>query len=90
MNYPNNVSLDACGTQIKPSNFVRNLGVYFDSNMTMSNHVSSVTRSLNFNLRNFGRIRPKSMKIHVTIQLDHLFSTVRLLKFTPMALLLKT
>ena len=57
MNYLNNVSLDVCGTQIKPSNFVRNLGVYFDSNMTMSNHVSSLTRSLNFNLRNIGRIR---------------------------------
>ena len=57
MNYLNNVSLDVCGTQIKPSNFVRNLGVYFDGNMTMSNHVSSLTRSLNFNLRNIGRIR---------------------------------
>ena len=77
LNYLNNVSLDVCGTQIKPSNFVRNLGVYFDSNITMSNHVSSLTRSLNFNLRNIGRIRRyiyTSMKIHVTIQLDHLFS----------------
>ena len=26
MNYLNNVSLDVCGTQVKPSNFVRNLG----------------------------------------------------------------
>ena len=57
MNYLNNVSLDVCGTQIKPSNFVRNLGVYFDRTMIMSNHVSSLTRSLNFNLRNNGRIR---------------------------------
>ena len=32
MNYLNNVSLDVCGTQIKPSHFFRNLGVYFDTN----------------------------------------------------------
>ena len=30
---------------------------YANGNMTMSNHVSSLTRSLNFNLRNIGRIR---------------------------------
>ena len=57
MNYLNNVSFHVCGTQIKPPNFVRNLGVYFDSNMTMSNHVSSLTRFFNFNLHNIGRIR---------------------------------
>merc|ERR1712002_360138 len=57
MNYLKNVSLNVCGTQIKPSNFVRNLGVHFDSNVTMSHHVSSLTRSLNFNLHNIGRIR---------------------------------
>ena len=72
MNYLNNVSLNVCGTQLKPSNFVRNLGVYFDSNMTMSNHISSLTRSLNFNLRNIGRIRRYiDEDIHVTVQLDH-------------------
>ena len=52
-----NVSLDICGKKINPSNSVRNLGFYFDQNMTMSTHVSSLTRSLNFDLRNIGRIR---------------------------------
>ena len=43
--------------QIKPSNYVRNLGVYLDRNMTISTHISSFTHSLNVNLRNIGRIR---------------------------------
>jgi len=52
-----NVTLDVCGTTIYPSSSIRNLGVHFDSKMTMSHHVSSLTRSLNFHIRNIGRIR---------------------------------
>jgi len=52
-----NMSLDVCGTTILPSSSVRNLGVHFDSKMTMTDHVSSLTRSLNFQLRNIGCIR---------------------------------
>ena len=57
MKFLENVSLDVCGSTIYPSSSVRNLGVHFDSQMTMSEHVSSLTRSLNFHLRNIGRIR---------------------------------
>ena len=50
-------TLNVCGAIIKPSEAVRNLGVIFDSTMSMSSHISSVSRSLNYHLRNIGRIR---------------------------------
>ena len=56
-NYINEPTLNVCGTIIKPSEAVRNLGVIFDSSMSMSSHISSISRSLNYHLRNIGRIR---------------------------------
>ena len=43
---------------INPSTSVRNLGVTFDNKMTMSAHVSQLCKSVNFHLRNIGKIRP--------------------------------
>lgn len=51
------VKLDVCGSTISPSDTVRNLGVVFDTKMTMSSHIIAVSRSLNFHLRNIYRIR---------------------------------
>ena len=36
---------------------VRNLGVIFNDTMTMSQHVSTVCRSVNYHIRNIGKIR---------------------------------
>ena len=41
----------------QPSNAVRNLGAFFDANMTMNRHVSEVCRSAFFHIRQIGRIR---------------------------------
>ena len=57
LKYINESTLNVCGTIIKPSKAVRNLGVIFDSTMSMSSHISSISRSLNYHLRNIGRIR---------------------------------
>ena len=43
--------------KIKAAEAVHNLGVIFDSIMSMSSHISSNERSLNYHLRNIGRIR---------------------------------
>ena len=57
LKYIDEPTLNVCGSIIKPSDSVRNLGVHFDSTMSMSSHISAVSRSLNYHLRNIGRIR---------------------------------
>ena len=43
--------------EITPSSTIKNLGVHFDSAMTMSDHVTSVCKSINFILWNLSKIR---------------------------------
>jgi len=42
---------------IQPSQFARNIGVIFDSTMTMLPHISSICRSASYHLRNISQIR---------------------------------
>ena len=51
------VSLLVEGKTILPADSVRNVGVVFDSQMSMSMHVKTLCRSLTFKLRNISRIR---------------------------------
>ena len=44
-------------TVINPSQTVRNLGVLFDSTMSMTPHVHNTCKSINFHLQNISRIR---------------------------------
>ena len=43
---------------IHPATYARNIGVIFDSTLSMVPHVSKLASSLNFHLRNISRIRP--------------------------------
>ena len=46
------------GTTVNIQNeLVRNLGVLFDSNMTMLDHVNSVVKSVSFQIMNIAKIR---------------------------------
>jgi hypothetical protein len=54
---PLNVSLSVGNDIIKPSKTIRNLGAFFDSQMTMSSHIINVSKTVTFHLRNIGRIR---------------------------------
>ena len=51
------VSLTIGNEVIQPSEAVRNLGVIFDTHMTMSSQVSFLCRSVSYHLRNISRIR---------------------------------
>ena len=51
------VSLLLDGVTVSPTESVRNLGVIFDSEMSMAPHVRSLCTGLNFQLRNLSRIR---------------------------------
>ena len=51
------ITLTIGNSHIKPSQTVRNLGAYIDSNMTMASHITNVSRTITFHLRNISRIR---------------------------------
>ena len=57
MNILSDISITIGNTVIRPSLSVRNLGVTFDSAMTVSNHISSICKTLNFHLWNLSRVR---------------------------------
>ena len=44
-------------SEVQPCDTIRNLGVIFNSTMSLVNHVSSICKSVNFHLRNIGMIR---------------------------------
>ena len=52
-----NLSLHINDTLIPASSSVRNLGVTFDTNMTLSQHVTNLSKSVNWQIRNIHRIR---------------------------------
>ena len=51
------LSFNLDDVEIRPSTSVRNLGVVFDCHMKMGDHVTQLSRSLNFQIRNLNRIR---------------------------------
>lgn len=51
------VSLTIGDSSITPSSTIKNLGVVFDQTLSMSDHVRSVVKTVNFHLRNIYRIR---------------------------------
>ena len=62
---------------ITPATKARNLGVIFDSSMSLNAHISNIVRSASFHIRNIGRIR-KYLNPHATEQIVHSFVTSRL------------
>ena len=53
----NHLTLTINNTTITPSPTVRNLGVTFDSTMSMTPHVNNTCKSINYHLRNISKIR---------------------------------
>ena len=62
---------------IESSSRARNLGVILDSYMTMNNHISHITRTASFHLRNIQKLR-KYLDSTATEQIVHSFVTSRL------------
>ena len=52
---PNDLALHTGNVTIQPRSVVRDLGVYFDSNITTRDHISRTTRNCFYQLR---RLRP--------------------------------
>ncbi len=67
-----NLQLDKCPV---PSSTVKNLGVVLDSNLSFENHISHVTKTAFFHLRNIAKLRNM---LTVSEKLVHAFMTSRL------------
>ncbi len=52
--FDHNLQLDGC---LVPSSTVKNLGVILDSNLSFENHISHVTKTAFFHLRNIAKLR---------------------------------
>ncbi len=72
-----NLEISVGNVNIKPCNKVRNLGVIFDSNMTMEEHVNKVCKTSYFYIRLLGKLR-KFLDKDTAAMLTHAFVTSRL------------
>ena len=71
------VSINVGDSQISSSSKVCDLGVTFDNCLSLDAHISNISRSTHFHLRNIGRIRTL-LTFHSTAQLIHALITIRL------------
>ena len=71
------VTVSIGNSDISPNTSARNIGVVFDSKMTMEDHVSSIVRSANYHIRSIGKIR-KYLTQDATEKLIHAFVTSKL------------
>ncbi len=69
-----NLQLDGCNVT---SSTVTNLGVILDSNLSFENHISNVTKTAFFHLRNISKLR-NMLSVSDTEKLVHAFMTSRL------------
>ncbi len=69
-----NLQLDGCPV---PSSTVRNLCVILDSNLSFENHISHVTKTAFFHLRNIAKLR-NMLSVSDAEKLVHAFMTSRL------------
>ena len=75
----NNVCLNLGTTKIIPSTSMKNLGVYFDSSMSMSDQIYNICKSVRFQLKNVSQIRKyitrdacnHAVRSHVISRLDY-------------------
>jgi hypothetical protein len=63
--------------KIEPASSARNIGVMFDTKMTMGEQVTTICKSAHYHLRNIGRIR-KARSFEACKKLIHAFVTSRL------------
>ena len=74
-----NVCLNLGTTNNFPSTSMKNLGVYFDSNMSMSDQIDNLCKSVRFQLKNVSQVRKYTTKdacnhavrSHVLSRLDY-------------------
>jgi len=53
----NDITLEIGSSKIMPSTVIRNLGIYFDSTMSLTSHIDRLRRSILYHIKNIWRIR---------------------------------
>src|SRR5579863_2041022 len=71
------LEINVGSANIKPCTKVRNLGVIFDNNMTMEDHVNSICKTSYFYIRLLGKLR-KFLDKETGAMITHAFVTSRL------------
>ena len=71
------MSISVCDEEINLSSKARNIGVIFDTSMSMDNHIAAICKSAFYHLRNISRIR-KYLSFHTAETLVHAFVSSRL------------
>lgn len=74
---PSVSSVSVCSETIQSSTHVKNIGVIFDSSMSMDQHITEICKSAFYHLRNIGKIR-KYLSQKSVIILVHAFITSKL------------
>ena len=72
-----NLEISVGSANIKPCSNVRNLGVIFDSNMTMEDHVNNVCKTSYFYIRRLSKLR-RFVDKQTAAMITHAFVTSRL------------
>ena len=70
-------SITVGGSVVNTKPVVRNLGSWFDSQLSMSTHISKLCSSAFFHLRNISRIRKFLSRVELIKSLVHAFVTSR-------------
>ena len=65
MTQPSPLHMDICGSDVRTSTNIRDLGVYLDFTMSMTTHVTRICRTAYGRLRNIARIRSPCRSQHV-------------------------
>ncbi len=64
------MSISVCNEEIDLSSKARNIGVFFDTSMSMDNHIAAICKSAFYHLLNISRIR-KYLSFHTAEMLVH-------------------
>src|SRR3977135_128017 len=72
-----NLEISVGNANIKPCTKIRNLGIIFDSNMTMEDHVNNICKTSYFYIRLLGKLR-KFLDKEIGAMITHAFVTPRL------------
>ena len=72
-----NFPADILGNSLNPAQFARNLGVTFDADLNFQRHIQNITKSCNYHIRDFRRVR-KHLSLQTSIALANALVSSRL------------